>query len=71
MCYSLTDFYTRRVPLMLSEPDHGLQYLEDIAAVFEVELGLNAQQINQQKQNLKNYIDHELSWRKSLIGADL
>ena len=71
MCYNLTDFYARRVPLMLSEVDHGLQHLDDIAAVFEVELGLSTEQINQQKQNLNSYINRELAWRKSLIGADL
>jgi glycerol-3-phosphate dehydrogenase len=64
MCLNLTDFYTRRVPLMLSEIDHGLSFLNEISEVFEIELGLTKAQINDQKLNLQSYIGEELGWKK-------
>jgi glycerol-3-phosphate dehydrogenase len=63
MCLNLTDFYTRRVPLMLAEKDHGLSILETISKVFKQELNLTEAQIEKQKQNLINHIKTELSWR--------
>lgn len=66
MCMNLTDFYSRRVPLMLAEVDHGLSQLNEIADVFEVELGLNKSQINDQKLALQNYINEELGWKNHL-----
>lgn len=65
MCLNLTDFYSRRVPLMLAEVDHGMSFLNDIAEVFETELGLSKAQINDQKLALQNYINDELGWKKS------
>ncbi len=66
MCLTLTDFYSRRVPLVLAEKDHGLKFLSEIAQIFEQELGLTKAQIDQQKQDLQNYIEHEFSWKKQL-----
>jgi glycerol-3-phosphate dehydrogenase len=65
MCLNLVDFYTRRVPLFLSEKDHGLQHLDAIADVFKAELNLSEAAINQQKQDLKNYVADVLKWKKS------
>ena len=64
MCTTLLDFYTRRVPLMLSYKDHGLSLVDKIAAVFKKELILTAAEIENQKADLNNYITHELDWRK-------
>ncbi len=66
MCLNLVDFYTRRVPLMLAERDHGLSLLHEIAAVFAQELGWTEVQTAEQKKSLTDYIDGELSWRKKL-----
>jgi glycerol-3-phosphate dehydrogenase len=63
MCLNLIDFYTRRVPLFLAEKDHGLQFLDDVAEVFKSELKLSTDQINKQKQDLKNYISDVLKWK--------
>jgi glycerol-3-phosphate dehydrogenase len=65
MCLNLTDFYSRRVPLVLAEKDHGLSKINDIAEIFKSELKLSAQQIESQKTDLKNYLEIELGWRKS------
>ena len=65
MCLNITDFYTRRVPLMLAEKDHGLSKLDAIAEIFKSELNLSNLEIERQKTDLKNYIDTELGWRKS------
>lgn len=64
MCLNLTDFYSRRVPLVLGYKHHGLDHLDDIAAVFQTELKLSDQETETQKTDLKNYIKSELSWRK-------
>jgi glycerol-3-phosphate dehydrogenase len=63
MCLSLVDFYSRRVPLILSESDHGLKYLDDVAFVFQQELSLTEAEIAKQKSDLMSYIDSEMSWR--------
>ncbi len=65
MCLNVTDFYSRRVPLVLAEKDHGLSKINDIAEIFKSELKLSAQQIESQKTDLKNYLESELGWRKS------
>lgn len=65
MCLNLTDFYTRRVPLMLAEKDHGLSKLDAIAEIFKSELNLSILEIEKQKAEIKNYIETELGWRKS------
>ena len=64
MCLNLTDFYARRVPLILAYKNHGIDHIDDIAAVFQIELNLTDQEIEKQKVELKNYIKSELSWLK-------
>ncbi|MBC7420874.1 MAG: glycerol-3-phosphate dehydrogenase/oxidase [Bdellovibrio sp.] len=66
MCLNLVDFFARRVPLVLAYRDHGLSLLEKIATVFEQELNWSSAETEKQKKLLKDYIDSELSWRKSL-----
>lgn len=65
MCLTLVDFFTRRVPLMLSHRDHGLELLPEISEVFSAELKWTAAETAVQQQALRNYIEKELSWRKS------
>lgn len=68
MCLNLTDFYSRRVPLILAYKNHGLDQIDDIAAVFQIELKLSDQEIEKQKNDLKNYIKSELSWRTDFVS---
>lgn len=63
MCDRIIDFMTRRVPLFLSQPDHGVQYLDSIAEVFAVELKWSNQQKTQQIQSYLDYIKKELHWK--------
>lgn len=65
MCLSLIDFYSRRVPLVLAFEDHGLNLLDQIAEIFKTELSWSNTELENQKLNLINYIDSELSWRKN------
>jgi glycerol-3-phosphate dehydrogenase len=65
MCLSLVDFYSRRVPLFLSQADHGLSLLNEISEVFQLELELSESEIQKQKDDLLHYMSKELSWRKS------
>jgi glycerol-3-phosphate dehydrogenase len=66
MCVNLVDFYTRRTPLMLAYRDHGLDIINEIAAVFKKELILTNTEIEQQKIDLLNYINQELAWQKQI-----
>lgn len=63
MCLTLTDFYTRRVPLFLATSDHGVSLLPEISSVFAQKLGWSADEQKEQEEKLGNYIDRELSWR--------
>ncbi len=65
MCMNLVDFYTRRVPLMLSHNDHGIELLAEISEVFRAELKWSADELESQQSYLRSYIEKELSWRKS------
>ncbi len=65
MCLTLVDFFTRRVPLMLSHRDHGLELLAEISEIFCVELKWSPSELGVQQEALRNYIEKELSWRKS------
>lgn len=64
MCLNLTDFYSRRVPLILAYKDHGMSVLDEVAAVFKRELGLSDHDIELQKNNLRAFINKELDWQK-------
>lgn len=67
MCLNLVDFYTRRVPLMLSHADHGIAFLSEISQVFQSELQLSEAQLKEQQQALHRYIESELAWRQKFI----
>lgn len=70
MCFSLLDFYVRRVPLFLSEPDHGLSLLGRLAEFFQVKLHWTDTEKTNQIQKVKTFIDTELHWKKA-FGAPL
>jgi len=65
MCLNLVDFYVRRVPLFLSEKDHGLKYINDISQVFQENLGWTNEQTQDEIKNLVKYINDEKSWAKN------
>ncbi len=64
MCLNLRDFYTRRVPLFLADSDHGLNFLDDVAQVFQEKLGWGDQRIKLEKKLLTDFMSHELAWKK-------
>lgn len=66
MCLNLDDFYLRRVPLFLAEPDHGLSLLEGIADFFAEKLGWKDVQRQEQVQLLKSQINKELAWKNKV-----
>ena len=66
MCLNLLDFYTRRVPFILSRKDHGLSELDLVAKVFQREFSLSVQEISSQKKQLTDYLEKEFRWRERL-----
>jgi glycerol-3-phosphate dehydrogenase len=63
MCLHLVDFYARRVPLFLSEQDHGLSLLPLISDIFAKSLGWNASEKAAEESLLHQHMAHELAWR--------
>jgi glycerol-3-phosphate dehydrogenase len=61
-CFNLIDFFLRRTPLMLSEPDHGRRFLDPVEEIFALELGWSEAERKNQRQGLINYVDHEMAW---------
>jgi glycerol-3-phosphate dehydrogenase len=69
MCDSLTDFYSRRVPLFLSRADHGVPFLERISRAFQEEIGWSDAERSEQIHALHMYIKRELAWREAGKGS--
>jgi glycerol-3-phosphate dehydrogenase len=65
LCLNLTDFYARRVPLFLAEPHHGMPQLESICQVFRERFAWTDTELQQQKEQLRVYMEHELEWQKA------
>lgn len=63
MCLRLVDFYLRRTPLFLSEPDHGFTFIQALGEVFAQKLNLNEHQLKQQIDALHSYLKFEMGWR--------
>lgn len=63
LCLNLVDFYARRVPLFLADPQHGLPQLESICEVFREKLSWSDSEMEKQKNSLRVYMDQELAWR--------
>ncbi len=65
MCLSLVDFYTRRYPFFLSEPNHGVEWLNVLGLLAQNELGWSDAEAEVQKENVKAFIDRELLWQQN------
>ena len=63
MCLSLKDFYLRRVPLFLSEIDHGLAHIQEISDIFTNYFHWDENQRQGQINDLKEVISRELHWK--------
>jgi glycerol-3-phosphate dehydrogenase len=61
MCATLTDFYFRRTPLVLSRADHGLKFTTAIARTMGAALGWDQDEQNEQINALQNRIAWELA----------
>lgn len=66
MCLHLSDFYSRRVPLFLANPQHGAQFIEEVSQIFQDKLGWNDAQLKEEQQNLLNYMTHEIAWKNKM-----
>lgn len=55
MCLNLTDFFTRRTPLYLSEKDHGLSLLDLVGYHMQNELGWSDEELKKQKDTYKEF----------------
>lgn len=66
MCLNLTDFFARRVPLFLADPQHGLAHLEAICDVFREKLCWSDVEVQKQKEELRIYMAKELAWQPLL-----
>jgi glycerol-3-phosphate dehydrogenase len=64
MCLNLLDFYTRRYPLMLAAPNHGLQYLSLVSKAFQTETGLSEIEMRKQEQEVLDYIKKSFDFLK-------
>ncbi|RYZ84569.1 MAG: FAD-dependent oxidoreductase, partial [Proteobacteria bacterium] len=65
MCLNLVDFYSRRVPLFLAEPEHGVPQLESICEVFRAKLSWSESEMQKQKESLRSYMEKELAWKSA------
>lgn len=65
MCDTLVDFYSRRVPLVLSRADHGLPFVKRIGHAFQEEIGWSDDVLADQTVKLEEYLKHEFSWRRN------
>lgn len=66
MCFHLKDFYTRRVPLFLADRNHGVQFMDEIGAVFQEKLGWSDQKLHEELHQLTEYMAHEVEWKKHI-----
>ena len=70
MCLNLKDFYLRRVPLFLSEEDHGLAHLEALADIFAEFFCWDKKVRQGQMDDLRQLISRELNWKNNFPGFD-
>lgn len=67
MCLRLVDFYARRAPLFLSEPEHGLSLVPMISAVFARRMGWKKERIEIEERLLADHLRSELAWRHRIV----
>jgi glycerol-3-phosphate dehydrogenase len=65
MVLHLEDFYLRRVPLFFARADHGLPWLDTLAAAWGEELGKSPAEVEAEKQALRNELARREDWRRS------
>ncbi len=63
MCLHLRDYYLRRSPLFLARPDHGLIMVNEIAQVFQHELGWSDETKATEIEALRKHLKQEMGWR--------
>ncbi len=61
MCLHLADFYFRRTPLVLSRADHGMAFVESVAAVMGNFFGWSESRRREEINALQNQVHRELS----------
>ena len=66
MCFHMRDFYTRRVPLFLSNRNHGVQFMDEVGEVFKEKLGWSDSQLKDEMHQLTEYMAHEVEWKKHI-----
>lgn len=66
MCLNLTDFYFRRVPLFLSEKDHGAAVLTKVSGVFKSFLNWSETERDAQVRALWDLVEKELAWSQRI-----
>ncbi len=64
MCLNLVDFFIRRTPLFLSDPQHGENILSQILPLFQEFLGWSEDQAQQQVKSYHRFCEQELAWKK-------
>lgn len=66
LCLNLIDFYTRRYPFILSESNHGLEWLDVLGLLAQNELGWSDSETELQKEKVKAHILSELHWQNEI-----
>jgi glycerol-3-phosphate dehydrogenase len=66
MVLHLEDFYLRRLPLFFARADHGLSWLDQLAAAWGQELGKSAAEVDAEKQALRGELARREEWRRSV-----
>jgi glycerol-3-phosphate dehydrogenase len=64
MCLNLLDFFQRRVPFVLAHKDHGVSEIPRISAVFQTQLRLSTEELNEQVKKFLEHLSTEFAWRK-------
>lgn len=71
MCLHLRDFYARRVPLFLADRNHGVQFIQEVGAVFQEKMGWSEERLKQEKHELTHYMSDEVEWKKHFHSNEL
>lgn len=64
MCFHLRDFFLRRSPLFLTRADHGFLFLDEIAQLFQKELGWSDDKRLKETEAVRQHLEHEMGWRR-------
>jgi len=64
MCFKLTDFFVRRVPLFLADWEHGLNRIDSVTEVFINELHWSADRAQSEMKEYREYVAASKSWQQ-------